>query len=276
MAPLDTGALIPSCSAEQIQAERDAVVRHAEQVAELIRSAPNGFPRLQIDNHRGNRVDFDSAIVIRSADAHAWNRLLQESGLWSFMDQTARDRWRDLIHGEGRDSSGRQAEEQMPPFTVEAAEDMAQALHRDRGAMVARGVAEVHRKLSGDYRSNAPQRFGPRMIVKGLASVWGTGKWLHLCSRQTDALDDLNRFLHLVRGLPEPDHRQGAWHVLGRLVREVPGEVEFGYWRIRLFKNGNAHLYFLHDEDVDRLNRVLAYASPGQIPDTHRRQRGVG
>lgn len=268
-----TEAVVPSCSAAQIQAERDAIVRHAEAVEALIASAPSGFPRLQIDSHRGVRRDFEAALVVRDADAAAWDRLLRESGLWSFMDQSAREKWRDLIHGETRDHSGRSVAQAVPVFTVEAAEELARSLHEDRGKMVARGVSEVHRRLSGAYKSNEPQRFGPRMVVRGLASVWGSGKWLSISHHQADALDDLNRYLHLVRGLPEPDHRTGgAWHVLGGITNSAPAEVEFGFWRVRLFKNGNAHLHFLHPEDVDRLNRVLAYACRGQVADTVRRQ----
>jgi hypothetical protein len=274
IAHLDTGAVIPSCSAEQIQAERDAVARWAEQVAGLIGAAPPSAPRLFVDLHRGNRDEFDVARVVREADARAWDRMLRESGLWSFMDQTAREQWRQQLDGP-RHNGGPEAPDLLG-FTVQAAEDMARHVHADRGRMVARGVEEVHRRLSGDYRSNSPVRFGPRMVIKGLGSCWGSGKWLHISHETCDKLDDLARFLRLARGLAEDDHRRGCWSQLSNAASSAPCEVEMEFWTVRLFKNGNGHLRFRWDEDVDRLNRLLAYSGPGRIPDTQRSRRGVG
>jgi hypothetical protein len=127
----DTGAMVPSCSAEQIQAERDSVARWAEQVAGLIGAAPSSAPRLFVDLRRGNRDEFDVAQVVREADARAWDRMLRESGLWSFMDQTAREQWREQI--EGPRYNGGPESPSLPAFTVQAAEDMARQVHADRG-----------------------------------------------------------------------------------------------------------------------------------------------
>ena len=47
--------------------------------------------------------------------------------------------------------------------------------------------------------------------------------------------------------------------------------AEFDYFQVRLFQNGNGHLTFRFQADVDRLNRVLAYGARGAIPDDVRR-----
>jgi hypothetical protein len=260
-------ALVPSCSAEAIQAERDAVVRWAGQVAELIAAAPTSAPPMFVDAHRGRGEPFNVAAVTQEADARAWDRMLRESGLWSFMDQTAREQWREQIQGPRYHGQHTKVPE-LPPFTVQAAEDMARSVHADRGRMVARGVEEVHRRLSGLYRSNEVARFGPRMVIKGIGSCWGTGKWLHISHEVCDKLDDLARFLRLARGQAEDDHRRGCWNQLSSAAHSAPCVVQMEFWTVKLFKNGNGHLWFRWDEDVDRLNRMLAAAGQGCIPDT--------
>lgn len=264
-------ALVPSCSAEAIQAERDAVVEWARKVAELVGAAPPSAPPIYLDAHRrGGRDRFDLADVTREADARAWDRLLRESGLWSFMDQVAREQWRAQI--DGSDRHGVKLPE-LPTFTVQAAEDMARKVHADRGRMVARGVEEVHRRLSGSYRSNDPAKFGRRMVLRGLGSCWGSGKWLHISHEACDKLDDLARFLRLARGQAEDDHRRGCYSQLSDAADSAPAVIEIEFWTVKLFKNGNGHLWFRWDEDVDRLNRMLAYNSSGRIPDTERARR---
>ena len=49
--------------------------------------------------------------------------------------------------------------------------------------------------------------------------------------------------------------------------------VELEFFRVKVFKNGNGHLWFRFPEDIARLNRMLAYGSPGRLADTERRAR---
>lgn len=264
MTDTDTSAIIPSCSAEAIQAERDAIVRAAVAVEELLAKTPEGFPSMTL-RVRGRDEPFSVALVTFDADVHAWNRMLHESGLWSFMDATARDQWAESI-----EPARYGTPKQVPAFTVEAAEGMAAEIHSKRGAMVSRGVAELFRKLSPDYKRNEVGKFRNRFVIRLLATPWGSDGWLSANHRTCSELDDLARFLFLARGLPEPDHRNGAWQKVSKATSSAPCEIEMDWWTIRLFKNGNGHLTFKHSEDVDRLNRLLAVAGRGQVPDTER------
>lgn len=256
-------ALVPSCDFDAILAERDGLVRHAERVDELLRQAPQGFPRLFLDR-RNSRDDWDVESVRVDANRSAWQRLMLESGLWSFLDSKARDDWREQI------------ERSTPPdFNAENAEATMRSIHQQRGDMVARGVADVFRRLSGRFKTNAPNRFGRRMILTGVGGDY---------YRQAacDSLDDLTRAICVLRGVPEPDHRNAAWSRISdvRLARRrhrdtstpLPKPIaEFDYFQVRLFQNGNGHLTFRFQADVDRLNRVLAYGARGAIPDHVRR-----
>ncbi len=257
-------ALVPSCDFDAILAERDGLVRHAERIDQLLREAPQGFPRLFFDR-RSSRDDWDVEGVRVDANRWAWERLMKESGLWSFLDTKARNDWREQI------------ERGTPPeFNAANAEATMRSIHQQRGEMVARGVADVFRRLSGRYKTNAPNRFGMRMILTGVSSDYYSQ---HAC----DSLDDLTRAICVLRGLPEPDHRSGAssrirearWAWRQSAPRTGPTKpiAEFDYFRVRLFRNGNGHLTFRFQVDVDRLNRVLAYGARGAIPDDVRRER---
>lgn len=254
-------ALVLSCDFDAILAERDGLVRFAEQVDELLRQAPQGFPRLFLDR-RSSRDDWSVDVVRRDANRWAWERLMKESGLWSFLDSKGRQEWREQIeHG-------------VPPeFNAENAEATMRGIHEKRGEMVARGVEDVFRRLSGRFKTNAPNRFRRRMILTGVNSEFGRQ---HAC----DNLDDLTRALCVLRGVPEPDHRNAAWARVGaaraayraRKDGDTSAPVaEFDFFDVRLFRNGNGHLTFRFQADVDRLNRVLAYGARGAIPDSVRR-----
>lgn len=270
---MNTAAVIPSCDLDKILAERDAIVRAAELVDAQLRAAPAGFPRLYLDA-RGCRADWNLDDVRDAADRSAWSDLIHGSGVWSFMDHEAREKWREHLD----------ALNKVPPFTRISAISTVDSIHAQRGDMVKRGVRRCFERLSANYRTNRPDRFGDRMILTHVLSLWGTGenRSHSVNHRACDDLDDLTRTLCLLRGLPEPDHRTGAWHVLNNrdrshLTSSWPRVVEFAFFTVKLHKNGNGHLHFTHDEDVLRLNKVLGMATGGlALADTERPRRKFG
>jgi hypothetical protein len=255
---MTTTALIPSASIEAILAERDAKVQAAERILAIVAATP-GFPRLLCEQGRG-RSELDPKDIARVADRDGWQRLIEETGLWSFMDQKARAEWEEHW-----------GKLTFPPLTAENAEATIATLHADRGNMVARGVAECFRRLQG-YKTNRADRFGERMVLTRVVSEWGN-------DYGADTLDDLNRVLHVLRGLPEPDHRRGAAMVLTE-ARHAAGSRQyvaaFPFFTVRVFKNGNGHVYLQHAADVQRLNKVLSLATGGSVVagGTARHRRG--
>lgn len=261
---IDSTAVVPSCDFDAILAERDAFVRTAERIAAVIAEAPNGFPRIYVDGRRGSREEFTMERSRRDADCAGWHRLMRESGLWSFLDHQAREEWRKQL-----DETG-----DFPALTLEAAEAATKALHADRPMMVARGVFEVFRQLDSTYKSNGPCRFAKRSVIRSIVETWGSGrKYASAGHRTCDKLDDLHRVLCLLRGIPEPDHRIGAYRIVGDAIKtgqSTPWVAEFPFFEVKCYQNGNGHLSFKFAEDIDRLNRVLAYHAKGAIPDDRR------
>ncbi|WP_186023179.1 DUF4942 domain-containing protein [Burkholderia gladioli] len=263
---MDTTALVKSLSVTNLANQRVAVVervRHAldllNEAEQLARAAHLGFPRLVLDDSyacRGRptisgeyaKRDEAEAAIMRVIDTHGWNYLLSESGLRTFMDASAREQWNTQI-----------AQGDVPELTAANIESTFVQLYGARGDMFERGVLQCFRRLSWNYRTNEPFKFGKRIIVTYLFSH---GSPNH---RVTDELDDLIRVFRVLDGKPELDHRHGAYHLVSDAWHTRHTEVENDYLHLRWFKNGNGHLTFKRSELVDKMNQILAKHFPNAL-----------
>lgn len=223
---------------------------------ESIASAPGSdikSPRVYHENHAA-REEFSVESVMKWIDREVWNSLLHRSGMWSFMDARAREEWRKSYE-----------EWTLPAVTKENIESAFDALQKQRATFVARGVADIFRRLSRHHVTNRGDRFTRKVILPALCSVW-KGDWLTVNQHATDALDDLDRTLHVLRGLPAPEHQtRSAFDIVNRATSGPDRTMvaEFPFFVVQAFKRGTGHVTFRHDVDVDRLNAVLAAESGG-------------
>lgn len=256
--------LVKSVSIENMVNQRAAVVERLNQALELIAEAERlataahvGFPRLVIDNSyslRGRTVTISGqyasrdevrASVLRTVDAPAWQYLLNESGLRTFMDANARSKWDKQI------SDG-----EIPELTAANVRATFGMLYDARGEMFERGVIECFRRLSWDYKTNQPFKFGKRIIVNCLFSY---GSPNH---RATNELDDLLRVFHVLDDKPEADHRNGVYALISDARQRRETEAENDYMRVKWFKKGSGHILFKRLDLVDKLNGILAKHYP--------------
>ncbi|UVE66990.1 DUF4942 domain-containing protein [Burkholderia pyrrocinia] len=263
---MDSTDLVKSISVTNLANQRVAVVERVRAALDLLgeaqqpsRAAHLGFPRLVLDESYGCRGrptitgdyakrDEAEAAIVRIIDIRGWDYLLSESGLRTFMDAKARDQWNNQI-----------AEGDVPELTAANIEATFAQLYGARGDMFERGVLECFRRLSWNYRTNEPFKFGKRIIVRHLLS---SGSPNH---RVTNELDDLIRVLCVLDGKPEPDHRHGAYCLVSDARQARHTEAGNDYFHLRWFKNGNGHLTFLRPDLVDRMNRILAKHYPNAL-----------
>jgi len=211
---------------ERVRAALDLL----DEVQQLAGSAHLGFPQLVLDESYGcrgrptitgahaRRAEAEAAMV-RIIDIRGWDYLLSESGLRTFMDAKARGQWNNQI-----------AEGDVPELTAANIEATFAQLYGARSDMFERGVFEYFRRLSWNYRTNEPFRFGKRIIARYLLS---SGSLNH---RVTNELDDLIRVFCVLDGKPEPDHRQGAYYFISEAQHARQTEVMNGYFHLRWFK----------------------------------------
>jgi len=265
--------LVKSVSIENLVNQRAAVLQRLTQALDLLNEAEAlagrahvGFPRLVIDNGYGCRGTVAvtgsysadkgevAASIRRTVDAAGWQYLMSESGLRTFMDAPAREKWDEQI-GKG----------EIPELTAANVRATFGALYESRGEMFERGVLHCFRRLSWDYKTNQPYKFGKRIIVTYLLTY---GYPNH---RVTDELDDLSRVFHVLDGKPEPDHRQGVSSLIYAAQRARQNEAETPYFSFKWFKNGNGHVTFTRPDLVDRMNKILAKHYPNALADDRRR-----
>lgn len=259
--------LVKSVSVDNMANQREAVVSRVREALDLLADAQTiaaaahiGFPRLVLDNsfayRSGTAITGFSAKthdamqeIIKHVDADGWRYLLDESGLRSLMDATARATWNKAI-----------AEGDFPELTAANIRATFAALHEARADMFERGVIACFRRLSWEYKTNLPALFGKRIIVQ-LKGSWG-----HVNHRSADELDDLMRVFHVLDGKPEADHRNGIYALLSAAESRREAFAENEYLAMKWFKKGTGHITFKRLDLTEKMNRIIAKHYPDALP----------
>lgn len=250
-----TEALIPSLSIENLCQQRDALIERIHKAHALMQEAQTlGSSALGEDIgyalslwSNATRREFKPETMAKAIDARFWNHLLKQSGLQSFLDATARSEWQKAIDNN-----------EVPELTLADIQATFSQLFQARGEMFERGVVEMFRKLSWDYRTNNPVRFGKRIVLR-----YGTESFCRPSFEGANKLDDLIRVMSILDGKPEPDHRHGAYHVLTAAGWPRNGPMELhGLLSVRGFRNGNAHITVLRPDLVEKMNLIIAKHYP--------------
>lgn len=193
--------------------------------------------------------------ITRNLDRGIWRDLMERSGMLSLMDAQAREQWYNSLE-----------KDDIPAISEANILSTFEQLHQSKGEVFERGVINVFKGLSWDYKSNSPCKFGRKIIVTGLVKYdrWGFGlNW----GWQRDRLADLERMLMLLDGKPVPDNRADVTRRLGDHIHENRGSnsYEDGMFKIKYFQKGTAHITFKRPELVDRLNDIIARHYPGML-----------
>ncbi len=269
--------IVPSISIQNLVNQREGVAALLRQGIAALREASQlavvggmGFPDINIE-YRGDRASNIAMCggadkperpeeiitkILAMVDAGAWRNLMDASGLRTFMDSTARNEW-DVKVRECR----------VPSLTWENIEATFLAMHANRGAMFESGVVGVFRKLSWDYKTNQPFKFGKRIILQRLFTCYGSGSkvTLSLNSRNVNDLDDLDRVFHILDGKPEPDHRIGWDHKISTSERRKDRQCSGEYFDMKWFLKGTGHVVFKRPDLVNGLNLILARHFPDAL-----------
>ncbi|MGG5982197.1 DUF4942 domain-containing protein [Salmonella enterica] len=193
--------------------------------------------------------------ITRNLDRSIWQDLMKKSGMLSLMDAQAREQWYNSLE-----------KDDIPALSEANILSTFEQLHQSKGEVFERGVINVFKGLSWDFKSNSPCKFGKKIIVTGLVKHdrWGFGLnrgW------QRDRLADLERMLMLLDGKPVPDNRADVTCRLGDHIHENrhSNRYEDEMFAIKYFQKGTAHITFRRPELVDKLNDIIARHYPGAL-----------
>ena len=203
--------------------------------------------------------DFDAeaslAATRRSLDAAIWTRLLEQTGLRSMMDKHERDEFDRALAGDD-----------VPEATEATIRATFQRLCGDAELIFQRGLARAFASLDRRFKSHDGFKIGSRVIIDRLMSS-DFGSW-HYGGNMEGTFIDLERVFAILDG------REPAPGILRRAIEnDRPGygprqsETVTRYFKVRVFKNGNAHLWFERPELVAKVNAKLAEYYGEALPD---------
>ncbi|GKP12815.1 DUF4942 domain-containing protein [Klebsiella pneumoniae] len=266
----DYNELICSTSIERIVTGRDAALK---QIEALIRQLDD-VSRLtsgiggDVASHWAMRqghsfdcwlvqpVDKAMPVITRNIDRSIWRDLMLKSGMLTLMDAEARSQWaKNLEEGD------------LPAISEANILSTFEQLHHNKQDVFERGIINVFKGLSWDYKTNNPCYFGKRIIVNGLVKHDKWGYSLNWGWRR-DQLADLERMLYLLDGKTIPDNRHDVSIRFMDFVRDNPHQQVFedDLFFIRYFQKGSGHITFKRLDLVEKMNGIVAKHYPGMLP----------
>ena len=193
--------------------------------------------------------------ITRNLDRGIWRDLMKKSGMLSIMDAQARDQWYNSLE-----------KDDIPAVSEENILSTFEQLHQSKAEVFERGIINVFKGLSWDYKSNSPCKFGKKIIVDGLVQYdrWGF-HFRH--GRRREQLADLDRMLNLLDGKPVPENRNDLSVRLDAHIRKQHASVfEDEYVEIRYFQKGTGHIIFKRSDLIDKMNGIVARYFPATLP----------
>ncbi|ATM76065.1 restriction endonuclease subunit M [Serratia fonticola] len=261
--------VICSTSVARIVAGRDSALKQIEQLIHQLSdissltSSIGGGTAGEWAMRQGSRYDCwlmevpDKAIklITRNIDRSIWRDLMMKSGMLALMDAEAREQWyKNLEEGD------------LPAINEDNILSTFKQLHLNKQDVFERGVINVFRGLSWEYKTNSPCMFGKKIIVNNLVTHnrWGFSlSW----GWRRDQLVDLERMLYLLDGKPVPDNRGDISVRLMEYIRDNPRlqSYEDELFGIRYFQKGTAHVIFKRLDLVEKMNDIVAKHYPGML-----------
>lgn len=235
-----------------------AAAAEAERVAQVAHGG-HGYGRSEqaCAAYFGERFSAEASLAAmrRSLDTRIWTRLLEETGLRTMMDQKERDDFDRSLSGE-----------EVPEATLENIGATFQRLCGDAELIFLRGLARSFSALDRRFKSHDGFKIGSRVILDRLMSS-DTGHWNYGCRIEATLMDLERIFAILARLQPAPGALRRA------IEADRPGwgpkqsQTQTRFFEVRVFKNGNAHLWFRDATLVAAVNRKLAEYYGEALPD---------
>lgn len=195
-------------------------------------------------------------ILTATVDRRCWTGLMDHLGFDQLLDNQARKEFHDSLRTN------------PAPFTPEACAATFGNIWTNRREIYLRGIANVFSALDRRFRSHNGFKIGARLIIDSALNEWGS--WSRYDRR--DTLRDVERVFREIEGKPPVSEALSiAAQVseMGRNRASLPDVVHGEYFRVRVFKNGNLHLWFERDDLTRQVNLLLAEYYGEAIGDSY-------
>lgn len=243
--------LIPSISLPGLLAERQARI----DAAHAMFADPHQLAFAEfLTRERSINKDWSLARYMQHEERRCWKEFITASGLWDLFPRAKREEWKKALRM--GDYAYKHLEDECPQFTADAAMATFQSYAEQKSELRKAALLSLFERRSWDHVTNQPALFGEKLIYPRFARAVKGRDWCHIsihsCSH--DFLDDLLREMFRLDGKPEP---VGRWDQRDNAT---------GYFHVKTFKNGNAHVLLERPDLVDRMNAEIARYYPGALP----------
>ncbi|MGO0167759.1 DUF4942 domain-containing protein [Citrobacter freundii] len=265
----DHSELILSTNIERTVSGRDAALVQIEQLIQQL----DAVSRLTSEVGGGTAQDwamksghrYDSWLtepsekampaITRNIDRSIWRDLMLKSGMMALMDAQARDQLHKTLE-----------EGDLPAISEANILSTFKQLHLNKRDVFERGIINVFKGLSWDYKTNSPCSFGKKIIINNLVTHNRWGFSLNWGWRR-DQLADLERMLFLLDGKPIPDNRGDITTRLMDHIRDNPSKdvYEDNLFSIRYFQKGTGHITFKRCDLTKKMNDIVATHYPEML-----------
>lgn len=262
--------LIPSVEIDKIMACRKTALLELEKAMQSLKEAKRvlkmagcahvggmSFPRiiesvvrLCEDKNKWEKI------FKKEMDREIWQKLMHDSGMISLMNSEQREKWEKSLYTED-----------MPEAILDNVLASFEHLHNSSNAIFEEGIVGLFRKLSWEYKTNNPRKFGKKIIIESLVECTPYGARLR--NNAMSRLDDLTKAFCLLDKKPVPDFRYGSGAAFHDHVNKhnFDGEIfETEYYKVKYFKKGSGHVYFKDESLVDKLNEIISRHYPNALP----------
>jgi hypothetical protein len=272
--------IVPRATVKMIVAKRDAaLVLYGEAhgtlalasraVERACAAASSLHPRDDRYNHHlhDEKARFLKAVEVPCRDDYmAQARKITDTDVWSHI--IAITDLEQLMDKQAKDDLHQRLLNDPPEATVENIYATLEQFSRDADTIFKRGIANCFSSLDRRFRSHDGFKLGSRVILDRMFDEHG---WWDYRRDMESTLLDIERTFILLDG---QSMRPGYGGIVGRLRHRRQAShgarqdiVENEFFKVCIYKNGNAHVWLKRDDLVEKVNRLLADYYGEVIPD---------
>lgn len=220
-------------------------------------------------------------IAKRIIDTNVWSHIIQLTKLESLMDKEEREKLhKQLMTPPPKPNKDGEIIQDndvdwMPEISEENIAATIQGFMANSNLIFYRGIANVFSKLDRRFRSHDGFKIGSRVIIY---QMYDGGSYSYTRDHESTIFDIERTFLILDE--KDPTARYASIIQTVRNERDAmrkelriswgagfQSEHEGDFFKIRIFKNGNVHLWFKRKDLVQKINKMLGEYYGEVIPD---------
>lgn len=217
------------------------------------------------------KLDDYQETVRKMVDRQVWARVIELSNIEALMDKKEKDEFtKELM-------------ENPPPATEDNIRATIQTLMGQSDMIFKRGIAECFSNLDRRFKSHDGWKIGGRIILDRAFN--DMGHWNYHRNQQ-DVIADIERVFFILDGREPPGSYYGAkpkegeaedesHYSLEIAIDKARGNrwgpqqclVETEFFKVRTYENGNAHIWFMRDDLLRKVNQLLGEYYDAPIPE---------